>query len=51
VGVVLVLHDIRREREYAMRLAHIASRDAPTGLLNRRREFERRVTTALGAAG
>jgi diguanylate cyclase (GGDEF)-like protein/PAS domain S-box-containing protein len=46
VGVVLVLHDMSRERQYAMRLAHLASHDALTGLLNRR-EFERRVTMAL----
>jgi len=45
-GVVLVFHDMSRERQYAMRLAHLASHDALTGLLNRR-EFERRVTTAL----
>lgn len=46
VGVVLVFHDMSRERQYAMRLAHLASHDALTGLLNRR-EFERRVTMAL----
>jgi diguanylate cyclase (GGDEF)-like protein/PAS domain S-box-containing protein len=46
VGVVLVLHDMSRERQYATRLAHLASHDALTGLLNRR-EFERRVTMAL----
>ena len=45
-GVVLVFHDMSRERQYAMRLAHLASHDALTGLLNRR-EFERRVTMAL----
>jgi diguanylate cyclase (GGDEF)-like protein/PAS domain S-box-containing protein len=45
-GVVLVFHDMSRERQYAMRLAHLASHDALTGLLNRR-EFERRVTSAL----
>jgi diguanylate cyclase (GGDEF)-like protein/PAS domain S-box-containing protein len=46
VGVVLVFHDMSRERQYAMRLAHLASHDALTGLLNRR-EFERRVNTVL----
>jgi diguanylate cyclase (GGDEF)-like protein/PAS domain S-box-containing protein len=46
VGVVLVFHDMSRERQYAMRLAHLASHDALTGLLNRR-EFERRVTMVL----
>ena len=46
VGAVLVFHDMSRERQYAMRLAHLASHDALTGLLNRR-EFERRVTMAL----
>ena len=35
-----------RERQYATRLAHLASHDALTGLLNRR-EFERRVSAAL----
>ena len=45
-GVVLVFHDMSRERQYATRLAHLASHDALTGLLNRR-EFERRVTMAL----
>ena len=45
-GVVLVFHDMSRERQYAMRLAHLASHDPLTGLLNRR-EFERRVTSAL----
>jgi diguanylate cyclase (GGDEF)-like protein/PAS domain S-box-containing protein len=46
-GVVLVFHDMSRERQYAMRLAHLASHDALTGLINRR-EFEHRVTAALG---
>ena len=46
VGVVLAFHDVSRERQYAMRLAHLASHDALTGLLNRR-EFERRVSLAL----
>ena len=46
VGVVLVFHDMSRERQYATRLAHLASHDALTGLLNRR-EFERRVSMVL----
>jgi len=45
-GIVLVFHDMSRERQYATRLAHLASHDALTGLLNRR-EFERRVSAAL----
>jgi diguanylate cyclase (GGDEF)-like protein len=35
-----------RERQYASRLAHLASHDALTALPNRR-EFERRVSTVL----
>jgi diguanylate cyclase (GGDEF)-like protein/PAS domain S-box-containing protein len=46
VGVVVVFHDMSRERQYAMRLAHLASHDGLTGLLNRR-EFERRVDAML----
>ena len=45
-GVVLVFRDMSRERQYATRLAHLASHDALTGLLNRR-EFERRVSMVL----
>ncbi|MGE5088262.1 MAG: EAL domain-containing protein [Candidatus Levyibacteriota bacterium] len=45
-GAVLVFHDMSRERQYATRLAYLASHDPLTGLLNRR-EFERRVSMAL----
>jgi diguanylate cyclase (GGDEF)-like protein/PAS domain S-box-containing protein len=48
-GVVLVLHDVRREREYASQLSYQASHDALTGLINRR-EFEHRLSLALGSA-
>ncbi len=48
-GVVLVLHDVRREREYATQLSYQASHDALTGLINRR-EFEHRLGGALASA-
>ena len=48
-GVVLVLHDVRREREYASQLSYQASHDALTGLINRR-EFEHRLSLALASA-
>jgi diguanylate cyclase (GGDEF)-like protein/PAS domain S-box-containing protein len=48
-GVVLVLHDVRREREYATQLSYQASHDALTGLINRR-EFEHRLSLALSSA-
>jgi diguanylate cyclase (GGDEF)-like protein/PAS domain S-box-containing protein len=48
-GVVLVLHDVRREREYATQLSYQASHDALTGLINRR-EFEHRLGVALASA-
>jgi len=50
VGAVLVFHDMSRERQYAARLAHLASHDPLTGLLNRR-EFERRLSMALADSG
>jgi len=49
VGVVLVLHDVSRERQYAAKLSHQASHDSLTGLINRG-EFERRLSAALQSA-
>jgi diguanylate cyclase (GGDEF)-like protein/PAS domain S-box-containing protein len=49
VGVVLVLHDVSRERQYAAKLSYQASHDALTGLINRN-EFERRLSLALQSA-
>ena len=37
IGVVLVLHDVSRERQYAAKLSYQASHDALTGLINRTR--------------
>ena len=48
-GVVLVLHDVSRERHYAAKLSYQASHDALTGLINRT-EFERRLDLALQSA-
>jgi diguanylate cyclase (GGDEF)-like protein/PAS domain S-box-containing protein len=45
-GVVLVFHDVSRERAYAAKLSYQATHDELTGLINRR-EFERRLTLAL----
>src|SRR5260221_7503972 len=45
-GVVLVLHDVSRERQYVAKLSYQASHDALTGLINRT-EFERRLALAL----
>lgn len=45
-GVVLVLHDMTRERQYMARLSWQATHDALTGLTNRR-EFEYRLQIAL----
>ena len=49
IGVVLVLHDVSRERQYAAKLSYQASHDSLTGLINRG-EFERRVNIALQSA-
>jgi diguanylate cyclase (GGDEF)-like protein len=49
LGVVLVLHDVSRERQYAAKLSYQASHDALTGLINRN-EFERRLGLALQSA-
>jgi diguanylate cyclase (GGDEF)-like protein/PAS domain S-box-containing protein len=49
IGVVLVLHDVSRERQYAAKLSYQASHDALTGLINRM-EFERRLGLALHSA-
>ncbi|MGE9764134.1 EAL domain-containing protein [Pseudomonas sp. PDM20] len=46
VGVVLVLHDMTRERQYMASLSWQATHDALTGLTNRR-EFEFRLKQAL----
>ncbi|MFO1318942.1 MAG: EAL domain-containing protein [Burkholderiales bacterium] len=48
-GVVLVLRDVSRERQYAAKLSYQASHDALTGLINRT-EFERRLDLALQTA-
>ena len=48
-GVVLVLHDVSRERQYVANLSYQASHDSLTGLINRG-EFERRLSLALNSA-
>ena len=48
-GVVLVLHDVSRERQYVAKLSYQASHDSLTGLINRG-EFERRLGLALKSA-
>ncbi len=48
-GVVLVFHDVSRERQYAARLSYQASHDSLTGLINRG-EFERRLALALASS-
>jgi diguanylate cyclase (GGDEF)-like protein/PAS domain S-box-containing protein len=49
IGAVLVFHDVSRARTLARQLAHQASHDFLTGLVNRH-EFERRVGRALQRA-
>lgn len=49
LGVVLVFHDITATRKLARQLAHDATHDALTGLVNRV-EFEKRVKRALTSA-
>ncbi len=46
IGVVLVMHDVSRERQYVAKLSYQASHDSLTGLINRT-EFERRLALAL----
>jgi diguanylate cyclase (GGDEF)-like protein/PAS domain S-box-containing protein len=48
-GVVLILHDVSRERQYAAKLSYQASHDSLTGLINRT-EFENRLALALKTA-
>jgi len=48
-GVVLVLHDVSKERQLRRQLAHHAAHDSLTGLINRR-EFEIRLEEALTTA-
>ncbi len=48
-GVVLVLHDVSRERQYAAKLSYQTSHDSLTGLINRT-EFEHRLSLALKSA-
>jgi diguanylate cyclase (GGDEF)-like protein/PAS domain S-box-containing protein len=49
MGVVLVLHDVSNERQYAAKLSYQASHDSLTGLINRA-EFEQRLSLALQSA-
>jgi len=49
MGAVLVFHDVSRARTLSRQLAHQASHDFLTGLVNRH-EFERRVGRALHRA-
>ena len=50
IGVVLVFRDVTEERKLTQQLAHQATHDTLTGLVNRR-EFERRVIQLLSSAG
>ena len=49
IGVVLVLHDVSNERQYAAKLSYQATHDSLTGLINRA-EFENRLQLALQSA-
>ncbi len=49
IGVVLILHDVSNERQYAAKLSYQATHDSLTGLINRS-EFENRMTIALQSA-
>jgi diguanylate cyclase (GGDEF)-like protein/PAS domain S-box-containing protein len=49
IGAVMVFHDVSRARTLARQLAHQASHDFLTGLVNRH-EFERRLSRAIGRA-
>ena len=46
-GVVLVFHDVTEKRRVSRKLSHEAAHDPLTSLVNRK-EFERRLTRALG---
>lgn len=46
IGVVMVFHDVSKERRLRRALAYQATHDALTGLINRR-EFENRLNEAL----
>jgi diguanylate cyclase (GGDEF)-like protein/PAS domain S-box-containing protein len=48
-GVVLILHDVSNERQYAAKLSYQATHDSLTGLINRT-EFESRMILALQSA-
>ncbi|MES1196534.1 MAG: EAL domain-containing protein, partial [Steroidobacter sp.] len=49
IGVVMVFHDVSKERRLRRALAYQAYHDALTGLINRR-EFENRLALALNSA-
>lgn len=48
-GVVLILHDVSNERQYAAKLSYQATHDSLTGLINRT-EFDNRMNLALQSA-
>ncbi len=50
IGVILVLRDVTQERTLTQQLAHQATHDALTGLVNRP-EFERRLAALIPSAG